>query len=162
MYGKRGSMLLCLGNLPPQVTRKDLKGFVREVVAKVAGSRSPRISPRVPQCSILRVTNTATGQVMHQCLIAIQPAKVALEAMPILQQTPFRGSKLEVRRYSHCSFQMGNVHGIANIGDLLGLGTPAVAGRPSFKLDLVSTTGASAKTGARPMRSPAPAGILAH
>jgi hypothetical protein len=168
MYGKRGSMLLCLGNLPAQITRRDLKLFVQEVVGQVTGSRSLRISTHVPQCSILRVTDTSTGRVIHQGLIAIQPAKVALEAMPALRRTPFKGYQLQVRRYRHGSFELANAPGIADIADLLGLsslvdGNPEAADpTPALKVDLVSTTGAPARPLPRPMTRPSAAGILAH
>jgi hypothetical protein len=168
MYGKRGSMLLCLGNLPAQITRRDLKLYVQQVVERVTGSRSLRISTHVPQCSILRVTDTSTGRVIHQGLIAIQPAKIALEAMPALRRTPFKGHQLQVRRYRHGSFELANAPGTADITDLLGLpdltdgalepADPA----PALKVDLVATTGAPVRPLSRPLTRPSAAGALAH
>jgi hypothetical protein len=140
MLGKRGSILLCLANLPEQVTRKEIRFFVHKVVDKVAGSRLLR-AHTISQCSILRLTDIRNGRISHQGLIGIQPAKIALEAIPMLEQTPFRGAQLQVRRYRHSSVQIASPRSLTTIFDLLSVDPQNTDADRYIKIDLVTSTG---------------------
>jgi len=143
MLGKRGTMVLCLGNLPADVTRNDLKGFVRDAVAQIIDGRRRRLNSYIKHCSILRLTDRSTGSVSHQGLVEIRPAKVALDVMDALEHRPFRGVQLQVRRYRHSSVEVFSQRPTASLCDLLGLDDRRASRRPeNFQLDLVDSTGA--------------------
>jgi len=145
MHGKRGSILLCLANLPEQVTCKEIRFFVQKAVDNIAGSRLLR-AHTVSQCSILRLTDIRSGRTSHQGLIGIQPAKMALQAIPVLEQIPFRGAQLQVRRYRHSSVQVASPRTLTTISDLLSVDPQNVDADRYVKIDLVTSTGIRAKT----------------
>jgi hypothetical protein len=149
MFGKTGSILLSIGNLPPQVTRKALKAHVQAVIDSL-GDTGFRIMPAICSCDILRLTQAETGIVSHQGLIAIQPARLGFQVMEALQQKPLRGVNLHVSRYRHGSFPVSSGTPLMSMSELLGvdpLGDPKQM-KP-LKLDLVADTG---------MHKPAPVG----
>lgn len=141
MFGKTGSILLSIGNLPPQVSRKDLRSHVRSVIHGLDDSGF-RFSPAICSCSILRLTNTTTGIVSHRGLVSIQPARLAFRVMALLEQKPLRGLNLEVSRYRHGSFPVSSCSPVISMSDLLGNGDASdAADRHTYKLDLVADTG---------------------
>ena len=159
MHGKRGSILLCLANLPEQVTRKEIRFFVQGVVDNIAGSRLLR-THTISQCSILRLTDSRNGRVSYHGLIGVQPAKIALQAIPVLEQTPFRGAQLQVRRYRHSSVQIASPRTLTSIADLL-LVDPRSADADRYnEIDLVASTGIRAKTSPHTARETEGAGFF--
>lgn len=116
MQGKKGSLQLYLDNLPPDATRKDLKRFVQEAIARL--TRRPRsLVTGLERCCIVRLSDATGGTVIHRGLLSIQPPKLALDLIPALRARPFLGHWLEVRRYRHASFAVGTA--TADISDLL-------------------------------------------
>ncbi|NBC13422.1 MAG: hypothetical protein GVY09_08770 [Gammaproteobacteria bacterium] len=141
MFGKTGSILVSIGNLPPQVSRKDLKSHVRSVIDGL-GDNSFRFSPAICSCSILRLTNTTTGVVFHRGLVSIQPARLAFRVMEALEQKPLRGLNLQVSRYRHGSFPVSSCGPVVSMSDLLGNADPAgEADHAGYTLELVADTG---------------------
>jgi len=143
MFGKPGSILICISDLPAGVSRKTLKAFVQQAVEAVR-SRGLRVKPAITNHSILRLTNLDTGAMSHQGLVAIQPAKLAFEVIDELSRTPLRGQLLQISHYRHCSFEVGSLTRTKSISDLLGVTpTQSMGKRPRLVLDLVRTTGTS-------------------
>lgn len=98
MSGKNGCVLLILPSLPSHATRKELKKFVYQGMAE-AGYRGFARSLAVSHCSILRLTDPATGNSESHGLVQIRPLKAAYEAIDAFKNKQFLGSKIEVRRY---------------------------------------------------------------
>jgi hypothetical protein len=144
MFGKTGAILLSIGNLPPQISRRDLKSHIQSVI-DVLDDSSFRFPPAICSCSILRLTNTATGVVSHRGIVSVQPARLALRLMDALEQKPLRGLNLQVSRYRHSSFPVNAGSPMVTMSELLGDG--AQGGVVNWKLDLVSDTGLHKATG---------------
>ncbi|MGD2021184.1 MAG: hypothetical protein PVJ30_02715 [Thiohalocapsa sp.] len=159
MFGKTGAILLSIANLPPQISRKDLKKHVQSVIAGLdeGGFRFP---PAIGTCNILRITNTTSGVVSHQGLVSIQPARLALRLMSALEQKPLRGLNLQVSRYRHGSFPVNSSTPLVSMTDLLRV-NDAVPGGRAWKLDLVSDTGLH-KVACAPTPRHEADGLLAH
>jgi hypothetical protein len=153
MFAKTGSLLLSIGNLPPQVSRKDLRIHTQKVIDQVdrnlvrrnaIGRNIFRLSPTVCRCTILKLTDPVSGTVFHHGLVSIHPPKLALEAMDLLGRTPLRGAQLKVSRYRHGSFPIDSHTPLTTISDLLVADEDRATGVvQQKKLDLVSDTGAS-------------------
>ena len=153
MFGKPGSILICVSDLPARVSRKDLKVFVEHAVKNVR-SRGLRAKSTIANHTILRLTNLDTGTSSHQGLIAIQPARLALAVIDELCRIPLRGQLLKVYRYRHASFEANCVTRTKSMSELLGVATaPPLADKPRFTLDLVTTTGSSPVTAHRVRKS---------
>lgn len=143
MFGKPGSILLCIGDLPTGISRTDLKSFVLAAL-RPSLKRSIRAGTAISDCLILRLTHPQTGEITHQGLIAVQPAKIALDLIEILPRLPLSGRRMRVYRYRHGSFEVGTANETKSIGDLLGIkGTDQIAEMPLYRLDLVDHTGDS-------------------
>lgn len=158
MHGKRGSLQLCIGNLPAETTRRELRAFLETVVGALS-QHARRASSHIGECTILELTDPATGLVTHQGLVSIQPAKTALEVMDLLKERSFRGARLQVRRYRHSSFDVTPRPSAetVTISDLLGIRRlDAATVAAPLRLDLVSTTGSSARPAPAPAPAPAP------
>jgi hypothetical protein len=159
MFGKTGSILLSIGNLPPQVSRKALKAHVQGVIDSLEGTGF-RIMPAIGSCDILRLTNPATGVIIHQGIISIQPAKLAFRAMDALRRKPLRGINLEVSRYRHSSFPVSSGTPLMSMSDLLGVDPTAdPKDITPLKLDLVADTGMHKPA---PLTKPRPDTAFAH
>jgi len=141
MFIKPGSILLCISDLPVGISIKDLKTFVLGGIDALRG-RSLRMSPAISNCIILRLTHPHTGAVSHQGLVAVQPARLALDLIEPLRRIPLRGASVRVCRYRHSSFEVGLAGETKSIGDLLGISdADNVAEAPACRLDLVVHTG---------------------
>jgi hypothetical protein len=155
MFGKAGSILLSIGKLPPQVSRKALKAHVQEVIDDLDGNGF-RLAPTIASCDILRLTNPVTGEVTHQGLVSIQPAGLAFRVMEALQQKPLRGRPLQVRRYRHSSFPVKASTPLISMSDLLGVSAEGETGQTTrLKLDLVADTGPHKPSEATPSQAKA-------
>jgi hypothetical protein len=145
MVGKAGSMLLCIGNLPARVTRRNLRAFVQNLIDGI-DSRGLRLGSGITECSILRLTEPANGSVVYMGLVGVQPQRLGLRLIEQLRETPMKGARLDVRRYRHASF-LGADTASATMSDLLGIvATKAADGTmsgpsPACRIDLVSSTG---------------------
>ena len=141
MYGKTGSILLSFEDLPSGISRKDLKNFVLEAVDQVRRT-SVRITPTISDCTIVRLTDTATGSINHQGLVSVRPAKLALSIIDKLQRTPLNGAYIKVSRYRHSSFDVNTGTSTNSMSNLLG-GERAATGTTGMhlRLDLVPDTG---------------------
>ena len=138
---KPGSILLCISDLPVGLSKKELKAFVLGGIDRLRG-RTLRMTPAISNCTILRLTHPATGAMSHQGLIAVQPARLALDLIEALRLMPLRGSPVKVCRYRHSSFEAGLPGETKSIGDLLGISEAVnVTECPTCKLDLVVHTG---------------------
>jgi RNA recognition motif-containing protein len=102
MLGKRGSLMLFVRGLPKGVTRKELKQLIQSAVNQL-DKRPFSLKAAVSNCSILCISQPHEGASEYHGLVEIQPAKVAIEAIRVLNGMEFRGQKLEVRRYQHRS-----------------------------------------------------------
>ncbi|MGB5835148.1 MAG: hypothetical protein WBG92_24620 [Thiohalocapsa sp.] len=123
-----------------------MKIFVQGCIDNIR-RRSVRVTPAITDHAILRLTNVTTGTVAHQGLIAIQPARLALDVMDELRRTPLHGHGVKVFRYRHSSFETTSTSETKSMSDLLG-GTPAngFGDAPRFRIELVTTTGSTAAT----------------
>lgn len=141
MFGKTGSILLSIGNLPPQVSLKALKAHIQGAIDDLDDS-SFRLTPAICSCNILRLTNPVSGVVSHQGLVSIQPPKLAFQVMNALERKPLRGLNLQVSRYRHGSFPVSSSMPLVSMSDLLGVSAQQgdVEAVP-LKIDLVSDTG---------------------
>jgi hypothetical protein len=147
MFGKTGSILLSIGNLPPQVSLKAFKAHIQEVIDGVDDS-SFRLTPAICSCNILRLTNPVTGIVSHQGLVSIQPPKLAFQVMEALECKPLRGLNLQVSRYRHGSFPVSSSTPLTSMSDLLGVSAQeSGADVVHLKMDLVSDTGVQKPAG---------------
>lgn len=159
MFGKTGSILLSIGNLPPRVTRKALKAHIQGVIDGLKDTGF-RIMPAICSCDLLRLTNAESGVVTHQGLVSIQPAKLGFKVMEALQQKPLRGVNLHVSRYRHGSFPVSSGTPLMSMSELLGvdpLGDPTQM--TPLKLDLVADTGMHKPA---PLAKPRTDGAFAH
>ncbi len=141
MFGKPGSILLSIGNLPMEVTRKDLRAHVQCVIDDIVGSRR-WLTSAICRCTILRLTHPATGTISHQGILDIQPARLALDAMERLQERPLRGNELIVSRFRHGSFSISTERPLMGMRELFGMEQDADSGTTQpLKIDLVADTG---------------------
>ncbi len=166
MFGKSGSILISIGNLPPRVSRKALKAHIRSVIDGLRGTGF-RLTPAICSCSILRLTDPAAGVTTHQGLVSVQPPKLAFQVMEALERAPLRGLNLDVSRFRHGSFPVNSSTRLTSMSDLLGVGTKGSNGRRApLQLDLVTDTGlhkpTGAPSGATTQSSAGTGGILAH
>jgi hypothetical protein len=138
MFGKRGSILLSIGNLPPQISRKALKAHIQGVIDAAEGSGF-RLTSAICSCNILRLTNPGTGDVKYQGLVSIRPAKLAFMVIRALERAPLCGLDLQVSRYRHGSFPVNASTPTVSMSELLGVDGAGGATPP--KLDLVTDTG---------------------
>jgi hypothetical protein len=162
MFDKTGSLPLSIVNLPPQVSRKDLKAHVQGVIDELDNTRL-RLTPAICTCSILRLTNPTTGAITHQGLISVQPAKLALRLIGALQNKPLRGRNLQVSRYRHSSFPINTDSPLVSMSDLLGANcNPDAEAMLPLRVDLVSNTGIQEPSGLAPEAPSHTDGLLAH
>ncbi len=138
-------MLLCVGNLPTRVTRRDLKTHVQDVINTMDG-RSLRLGSSITECTLVRLIDSVNGAVEHLGLVGVQPPRLGLRLIERLRKTPMRGAMLTIRRYRHVSF-LGADATSATMSDLLGqIAATGQTGRtegpsPSYRIELVSSTG---------------------
>jgi hypothetical protein len=102
MSGKSGSIVLFIRHLPRDVSRRDLKAFVHSELRR-AGVRGTLLLHLRSSFSILRITDLAKGSEEYQGLVEIQPARLALQAIDLLNGKHLCGKPVEVRRYRHRS-----------------------------------------------------------
>lgn len=93
-------MLIDLPSLPAGVTRKALRQFVRSGLSD-AGFRGIALARAVPECSIIRITNTATGSSRLRGLVRIRPARAAMLAVRLLQGRELLGEAVYPQRHIH-------------------------------------------------------------
>jgi hypothetical protein len=145
MGGKNGSVMLFLRNLPPNVSRRDLKAFVVTQLHQ-AGIRGTPLRHLCANCSILRIVDPDLDTVEYHGLIEVQPARIAMRAIQVLNGKRLRDTPIEVRRYRHRS-PWGERRNRADYQD----GATVVAEplrerrRPNLKIDLVDSTPATAE-----------------
>jgi hypothetical protein len=102
MSGKSGAVALFLRNLPPNTSRKDLKSFVHRELQRAGVTGLPLFN-LCTNCSILRVQGLGAGTIEYHGLVEVQPARIALLAIDILNGKQMHGAAIEVRRYRHRS-----------------------------------------------------------
>ena len=74
--------------------------FVRKQL-QLAGVRGIPLFDLCTNCNILRITDRATGSVEYHGLVEVRPARIALQAIQILNGQEFGGRAIAVRRYRH-------------------------------------------------------------
>jgi RNA recognition motif-containing protein len=102
MSGKSGSVVLFLRNLPIDFSRQDLKKFVQSELKK-AGIRGTPLRSPCSNYTVLRITDRSSGTREYHGLVEIQPARIAMQAMEVLNGKMIAGKPVEVRRYRHRS-----------------------------------------------------------
>jgi hypothetical protein len=122
--------------------------------------RRLRRAHTISRCSILRLTDIGNGRFSHQGLIGVDPAKIALQAIPVLGQIPFRGAQLQVRRYRHSSVEIASPRTLTTISDLLSVDPQNADADRYIKIDLVTSTGIRAETPPQTARETADAGFF--
>jgi len=137
MGGKNGSVLLFVRNLPCNVSRRDLRQFIQGEL-KRAGIRGLPLMSTCTNCSILKITDPATGSQEYHGLVEMQPARIALQAISILNGREIRGTPMEVRRYRHRS--AWGQHGNRRYPGPSAIRTIPDRRRPSLKIELVDST----------------------
>jgi RNA recognition motif-containing protein len=95
-------MMLFVGRLPTNVTRKELKAFIQRTLRR-SGEGRFLLKSNVSNCSILRLTDRTNGTCEHYGLVEIQPAKAGMRVVECLNGKDFKGAPIEVRRYHHRS-----------------------------------------------------------
>lgn len=137
MSGKNGAVMLFVRNLPSSITRRDLKHFIQRELRK-AGIRGFPLLSTCTNCSILRITDPATGKREYHGLVEMQPARIALQAISVLNGKEINGTPMEVRRYRHRS-AWGERRSRGSSG---GIGTSVLPERrrPNLKIELVEAT----------------------
>lgn len=142
MRGKRSTVVLFIRGLPSDVSNKELKTFIRKTL-KESGLRSQTIfSESVGDCNILRITDPQTGQIEFHGLIEIRPAVLAMRAIDVLNETKFRESPLETRRYRQRSpLERGDGQGAVSNPSTAGPENPQKEEqrRAALKIDLVES-----------------------
>jgi hypothetical protein len=68
-----------------------------------AGVRGLPLFNLCSNCRILRITDQAAGTVEYHGLVEVQPARIALQAIQILNGKEIGRTPIEVRRYRHRS-----------------------------------------------------------
>ena len=139
--GQTGSVALFLRDLPPDTSRKDLLAFVRDAL-RAAGVRGMPLISLCSNCQIMRITDPAAGTVEYHGLIEIQPARIVIQAIEVLNGRELKGRPIEVRRYRHRS--TWGEHRLRHWGHN---GTDGLVARPlverrreNLKIDLVDAT----------------------
>lgn len=102
MGGKSGSLALILHDLPPGISRKDLRAFVCNALRE-AGIRTLPLVGRCSNCGIMRIVDLAAGTTEYHGLIEVRPMCIAMQAIQILNGKSLHGHPLQVRRYRHRS-----------------------------------------------------------
>lgn len=149
MSGKFGSIMLFFRDLPPDVSRRDLRMFVSSGLRE-SGVRGNPLVQVCGNCSILRVFDPATRATEYHGFVEVKPARVAMMAIGILNGRPLRGTPVEVRRYR----QRSPLNERRAAGSHLpSRGELELAGqirrdrrRPNLQIDLVETTPALHET----------------
>lgn len=99
---RHDGILLELPALPAGVTRKALLDFVRSGLSD-AGYNRLGLARGVSACSIIRVTDLASGSSRLQGLVRIAPARAGMAAIETLGGRELLGTPMEIRRYVHRS-----------------------------------------------------------
>jgi hypothetical protein len=115
MLGKRGTVMLFLRGLPEDLTRKELKSFVQAAVREPRGLGFS-LKTAVCNCSIVRITEPASGHSEIHGLVEVQPATAAVRAIEQLNGQELKGARVEVRRYHHRSLLRDRRHEVEGIG----------------------------------------------
>jgi hypothetical protein len=92
------AFLLFLPALPAGATRHVLKQFVREGLS-ASGYRGLARAMAISRCSIIRVTDPASGTSELHGIVRVRPAKAAMDVMETLQGRTLLGEPMQVRRY---------------------------------------------------------------
>jgi RNA recognition motif-containing protein len=98
MLGKRSALMVFFRGLPENTTRKELRQFVIPAI-KNTPERHLALKGSVLSCTVLRLTDPASGAREFHGLVEIQPAKAALHAIALLNGQELGGRRIEVRRY---------------------------------------------------------------
>ncbi len=151
MGGQSGTITLFLRNLPPNTSRKDLKTFVHDELREAKVSGLPLFS-LCTNCTILCITDRATGTVAYHGLVEVKPARIGLRAIQVLNGRELHGTPIEVHRYRHRS-AWGEHRQRSEDG-----GSGQVVARPlmerrraNLKIDLVESTPSAQPLGATPI-----------
>lgn len=140
MGGKNGSVMLFLRNLPPNVSRRDLKAFVLAELRR-AGVRGSPLLQLCTNCSILRIVDPARDSVEYHGLVEVQPARIAMQAIEALNGQRLGGTPIEVRRYRQRS-PWGERRSRTEVpgGGAVVAQPLRERRRPNLKMDLVEST----------------------
>ena len=138
MSGKTGAVCLFVRDLPSNLSRRDLKTFVTGRL-KDAGIRGSLLLNVCSNCSILKITDPASGRQEFHGLVEIQPARIAVQAIEALNGALLGGNPMEVRRYRHRSpWGEHRARRSENAGAVV---EPLVERRrPNLKIELVERT----------------------
>jgi hypothetical protein len=121
-------MVLFLPSLPASVTCRDIRRFIRTGLAE-SGWRGLQRFTTATNCSILRVTDPATGTTERHGLVRITPAKTAMLAIDVLKGRELKGARIDVRRYHQRSGPGGTATSTAGFTERR---------RRTLKVDLVN------------------------
>ena len=140
MGGKNGSIMLFLRNLPPNVARRDLKSFVVAELRR-AGIRGNPLLHLCANCSILRIVDPDRNTTEYHGLVEVQPARVAMQAIEVLNGKCLGGCPIEVRRYRQRSPWGERRQRAEARGDATMAAEPLrERRRPNIKIELVDAT----------------------
>ena len=141
MSGYTGAVALFLRDLPPETSCRDLRAFVRTGLHEVGVQGMPRLGP-CSSCQIIRLTDPAAGTVEYHGLIEIRPARIAIQAIRILNGRELKGRPIAVRRYRQRSpWGEHRLHRAGADGPNAVVARPLVERRREhLKVDLVEAT----------------------
>lgn len=141
MRGKYGSVVVFLGGLPADLTARELRTFVQNVI-QGEGKRRLRIGRSICHCSILRITDLDTGEIDLHGLVEIRPAVLAMQAIERLHGVELLGQRITARRYRQRS-PLGSRRppappGVNDANDRETAAGPAERRRRNLKIELAS------------------------
>lgn len=141
MSGQTGSVALFLRDLPPDISRKDLLAFVRDAL-RSAGLRGMPLIKMCSNCQIMRIIDPTAGTVEYHGLIEIQPARIVVQAIAVLNGRELAGHPIEVRRYRHRSSwgEHRRLHGDPGDAERVAANPLVERRRENLKIDLVDAT----------------------
>ena len=100
MSGKNGTVALFLSPLPANTRRRDLLSFVRKQL-HLAGLRGLPLFDLCTNCTSYGFPIAPPVRWSITGLVEVRPARIAMQAIRILQGQELNGVAIEVRRYRH-------------------------------------------------------------
>ena len=153
MRGNSVTVALFLSPIPPNTSRRDIKSFVQQELARAGVCGLPLFN-LCTNCRILCITDLTAGTIEYNALVEVRPARIAMQAIQILNGKDLNGSPLKVRRYRHRSSWGEHRHRSDPIRGGALVAQPLVERRrANLRIDLVQATPAIEAYGDSPLLS---------
>jgi hypothetical protein len=137
--GKCGSVVVFLGDLPTQLTVRELKDLVRAEI-RSGPAVGPQVGRSICGCSIIRITDLDTGTVEHHGLVEIRPPLLAIQVIDRLDGRMLGGHRISARRYRQRSPMGSPRQGAGAMSCQFGIAPDLVERRrTNIRVELVET-----------------------